>query len=70
MIFLDVMLTGDNGEITSNLYRKPTAGNALLRVPSHPVHTINSIPVGEFLMLKRLSSRNSNFKRKAIYLSS
>lgn len=70
--FLDVMLTGDNCEITSNLYRKPTAGNTLLCAYSshHFGHTINRIPVGQFLRLKCLCSRDSDFKREAIHMSS
>lgn len=69
--FLDMPLTGDNNEIILNLYRKPTAGNMLLHADSsHPGHTINSIPVDLFLRLKRVCSRNSDFKREATLMSS
>lgn len=68
--FLDVKLTGDNNEIISNLYRKPTAGNTLLRADSsHPTHTIKSIPVGQFLRLKRLCTRQIDFEQEAIHMS-
>lgn len=68
---LDVVLTEDGDRITSNLYRKPTAGNTLLRTDfSPPGHTIKSIPVGQFLRLKRLCSKDVDFKQEAIHMAS
>lgn len=63
--FLDVQLSGGDGVITTRLYSKPTAGNALLRADSsHPRHTIRGVPVGQFLRLKCLCSDNLDFIRE------
>lgn len=64
--FLDVKLTGTGNSIHTTLYRKPTAGNALLRADSaHPKHTIRGVPYGQFLRLKRLCSTPESFHREA-----
>lgn len=64
--FLDVELLGSNNEVTSNLFRKPTAGNVLLRADSgHPKHTISGIPGGQFLRLRQICSKDSEFIKVA-----
>lgn len=70
IVFLDVRLTGDNNVVVSNLYRKPSAGNTLLRADSSQSgHTINSILVGQFLRLRRLCSKESDFDLEAVQMS-
>ena len=68
--YLDVRLSGIGGTITTSLHRKKTAGNALLRADSaHPGHTINAVPYGQFLRLKRLCSSPEDFSVEAIKMS-
>lgn len=54
--FLDLTLKGNShtGKIDTHVYRKPTAGNMILRYNScHPKHTVNSIPYGQFTRYRR-----------------
>ena len=68
--FLDLKLTGADGIISTSLFRKSTAGNALLRADSsHPPHTINSIPYGQFLRLKRLCTSPVDFTSEALEMA-
>lgn len=53
-----------NNMVVIGLYRKPTAGNALLRADSaHPGHTNRGVPFAQFLRLKRLCSTPDDFNR-------
>ncbi|CAJ0959600.1 unnamed protein product, partial [Ranitomeya imitator] len=65
--FLDVTVKrGPNGEINSDVYRKPTSTNLLLHASSsHPRHMIQSVPVGQFLRLRRICSSDTDFERQA-----
>lgn len=64
--FLDVKLTGTGGSVHTSLFRKPTAGNALLRANSaHPRHTIRGVPYGQFLRLQCLCSTPEDFQTQA-----
>ncbi|CAJ0920503.1 unnamed protein product [Ranitomeya imitator] len=65
--FLDVIVKrGPNGEINSDVYRKPTSTNLLLHASSsHPRHMIQSVPVGQFLRLRRICSSDTDFERQA-----
>lgn len=63
--YLDIHLEGKNGKVTTNIFRKPTTGNTLLRADSsHPKHTLKAIRVGEFLRLKRICSEDRDYKHK------
>lgn len=63
--FLDVTLSSRDGHITSSIYRKPNSGNTLLRADSgHPNHVTHSIPVGQFLRLRRVCSEEDDFQRE------
>lgn len=67
--FLDITLTGDvgKGKVITSLYRKPSAGNTLLRANScHPQHTILAVPKGEFIRAKRACTLNEDFDKEAI----
>lgn len=64
--FLVVELLGSDNDVTSNLFRNPTAGNVLLRANSgHPKHTIRGIPVGQFPRVRRICSKDSDFIKEA-----
>lgn len=63
---LDVSLGGENGRVTTSIFRKSTAGNTLSGVDSsHPKHTLRGIPVEQFLRLKRICSNGRDYKREA-----
>lgn len=61
--FLDVMISIDeNGLISTDLYRKPTVGNSLLRANSAPPHSLKrSIPFAQYIRLRRICSKDSDF---------
>lgn len=62
--FLDLTLRGmaDEHKIHTSTFRKPDAGNTILNADSnHPQHTLNAIPVGEYLRLKRACSNQTTF---------
>ncbi|XP_075711138.1 uncharacterized protein LOC142747908 [Rhinoderma darwinii] len=47
----------------TDLYRKETSTNSLLHATSsHPRHTIDAIPVGQFLRVKKICSTNEDLK--------
>ncbi|KAM9330952.1 uncharacterized protein KIAA0825 homolog [Gastrophryne carolinensis] len=68
--FLDLHLTmKTEGVIETTLHRKDTATNSLLHFASaHPDHLKRSIPVGQFLRLKRNCSTNEEFEKQANHL--
>ena len=60
--FLDILLSFENGYLQTDLYSKPTDSHAYLHSLScHPQHTINSLPFGLFLRLRRLCSTQDKF---------
>ncbi|XP_078584852.1 uncharacterized protein LOC144867010 [Branchiostoma floridae x Branchiostoma japonicum] len=64
--FLDVTVIISEGEITTDLYTKPTDKHQyLLRNSSHPKHCKQGIPYGQFLRLRRICSSTPRFKEKA-----
>ncbi|XP_078600510.1 uncharacterized protein LOC144875445 [Branchiostoma floridae x Branchiostoma japonicum] len=64
--FLDVTVIISEGEITTDLYTKPTDKHQyLLRNSSHPKHCKQGIPYGQFLRLRRICSSKPRFKEKA-----
>lgn len=64
--FLDVKLIGVGESVHTTVYRKPTAGNTLLRADSaHPKYTIQGVPYGQFLRLRCLCSTPKSFQMEA-----
>lgn len=65
--FLDVKVRRDNeGALCSSLYRKPTAGNAILHSSSfHPKTLINSIPLSQYLSIRHNGTDDTTFLIKA-----
>ncbi|CAJ0929127.1 unnamed protein product [Ranitomeya imitator] len=65
--FLDLCVSTDtNGNLYTNLYRKPTATNAFLHATSsHPQATIRGIPVGQFLRAKRICTNSDDFIKQS-----
>lgn len=63
--FLDVTLMGNTttSKVETSLFRKPTAGNTLLRADScHTSHTVAAVPYGEFIRARRACSSDSSFE--------
>lgn len=67
MDFLNVVFhVDDSGCICSDLHRKPTATNSLLKASSaHPRHLIYNMPVGQFLRVRKICSRDDFFEHRA-----
>ncbi|XP_077134800.1 uncharacterized protein LOC143788791 [Ranitomeya variabilis] len=64
--FLDLNIMCRNGNLTTCLYRKPTATNSLLEFRSfHPSHTKKGIPIGQFLRSRRNCTLDVDFKKEA-----
>ncbi|KAM5158158.1 LOW QUALITY PROTEIN: uncharacterized protein ACMZJ9_009403 [Mantella aurantiaca] len=68
--FLDLTIYRDSqGYLQTELFRKPTAGNSLIRANSfHPQHTIENIPRGQYLRAKRNCSTEEAFEKEAKHL--
>lgn len=65
--FLDVLIRrGDDNNIVTTMYRKPTATNSYLAWNSHHPRTLKkSIPYGQYLRARRVCSELSDFKKVA-----
>lgn len=65
--FLDVIVKRDSlGYLQSNVFRKETSVNSLLHATSsHPIQTINAIPTGQYLRMRRICSSEEDFARQA-----
>ncbi|CAJ0958401.1 unnamed protein product [Ranitomeya imitator] len=65
--FLDLKITvTQEGCISTDVFRKPTATNALLQADSsHLKSTIRGIPIGQFLRLRRICSEDKQFEHQA-----
>ncbi|XP_040293005.1 uncharacterized protein LOC121004741 [Bufo bufo] len=65
--FLDIMITkGSDGHLSTDLFRKSTAVNALLHASSaHHPNTIRAIPTGQFLRTRRICSSDKQFEQQA-----
>ncbi|XP_069606611.1 uncharacterized protein [Ranitomeya imitator] len=65
--FLDLLITTlPDGHLSTTVYRKPTATNSLLHASSlHPRSTTNSIPIGQFLRIKRICSEEAQFEAQS-----
>ncbi|XP_075445305.1 uncharacterized protein LOC142488853 [Ascaphus truei] len=56
--FLDVLISQENGEFHTDLYRKDTDRNALLRADSHhPPSLINALPFSQKVRVSRITIR-------------
>ena len=72
--FLDVTVNLVENQISTDLYTKPTDRNTYLPYDSaHPKHCMNGLPYGQFLRIRRISDRNTDFEihsaRKAAQLA-
>lgn len=65
--FLDLEIEANNaGTLTSNLYRKPTTGNTILKAQSfHPKSLVQSILYLQYLRLRRHFCDEEKFKKAA-----
>ncbi|KAI8516763.1 corticospinal neuron axon guidance through spinal cord [Branchiostoma belcheri] len=64
--FLDVKVNISEGDITTDLYTKPTDKHQyLLRNSAHPKHCKLGIPYGQFLRIRRICSNTSRYREKA-----
>lgn len=65
--FLDVIVKRDSlGYLQSDVFRKETSVNSLLHATSsHPIQTINAIPTGQYLRMRRICSSEEDFARQA-----
>lgn len=67
LCFLDVLISrNSSGGFTTNIYRKPTAGNSLLRWDSyHPQPLRKGIPKGQYFRIRRNCSTIQNFESES-----
>lgn len=66
--FLDVeVYRGEGGTLLGKLYRKPTAGNAIMHATSllHPKALIKSIPYRQYLRIRRNCTDDAFFQMEA-----
>ncbi|CAJ0936759.1 unnamed protein product [Ranitomeya imitator] len=65
--FLDLQIRAlPEGDLVTNVFRKSTATNSLLHAESaHLPSTIKGIPVGQFLRVRRICSRDEDFNTQA-----
>ncbi|CAJ0921398.1 unnamed protein product [Ranitomeya imitator] len=65
--FLDLLISASTeGHLSTTVFRKSTATNSLLHASSlHPRTTTNSIPIGQFLRIKRICSEEEQFEEQA-----
>ena len=62
--FLDTLVTLANGQLTTDLYSKPTDSHNYLLFPSaHPRKCIESIPYSQYLHIRRICSTLSDYDR-------
>ncbi|XP_077117073.1 uncharacterized protein LOC143773549 [Ranitomeya variabilis] len=64
--FLDVLVTIEEGDICTSVYRKPTATNSILHFNSfHPKHVKRSLPYSQLLRTRRVNNTQRGFTRQA-----
>lgn len=65
--FLDILVEKDRrGNLFTNIFRKPTASNSLLKWQSHhPIPLKKGIPKGQFLRVRRNCSRMKDYHHQA-----
>ena len=67
--YLDLNMSIENGKITTDLYKKTTDTNTILPFSScHPRHCVRGIPYGQCLRLRRICSKDSDFKKRCLEL--
>ena len=68
--YLDILLKFDDGFISTDLYTKPTDAHAYLHNKScHPKHCITNIPYSQMLRLRRVCSKENDFKSRLAEMS-
>ena len=62
---LDVMVSLENGKLSTDVYHKPTDAHQYLNFRScHPPHVKKGIPYGQALRLKRICDSEGKFEKK------
>ena len=65
--FLDTKILIEKNQIHTDLFTKPTDANNFLHYNSaHPTHCKKGIPYGQFLRLRRICSRDKDFRKHAL----
>ena len=65
--FLDILVTINGNRLVTSVFYKPTDSHSyLLYSSSHPNHTKRSIPLSQFLRLRRLCSEDEDFHSKSL----
>ena len=60
--FLDVTISLKHGKLRATLFTKPTDFHFYLNTTScHPSHVLKNIPKGQFIRLRRICSRKSDY---------
>ena len=60
--FLDVAVSLNHGKLRTILFTKPTDSQFYLNTSScHPSHVVKNIPKGQFIRLRRICSRKSDY---------
>ena len=60
--FLDVTVSLNHGKLTTTLFTKPTESHFYLNTSScHPSHVVKNISKGQFIRLRRICSRKSDY---------
>ncbi|CAB1353587.1 unnamed protein product, partial [Coregonus sp. 'balchen'] len=68
--FLDVMVIKDKTSLSTDLYRKPTDRNTLLRGDSfHPSPLIKSLPISQFSRIRRICSSDASYQKQTTDLT-
>lgn len=68
--FLDVLVIRDGANLQTDLFRKPTDRNTILRGDSyHPSHLIKSLPISQFHRARRICSSDQRYASQASDLS-
>ena len=67
--FLDVTVSLNHGKIRTTLFTKPTDSHFYLNTSScHPSHVVKNIPKGQFIQLRRICSRKSDYMLNTVFI--
>ena len=62
--YLDVMVSLEDGKLSTDVYHKPPDANQYLKFRScHPPHVKKGIPYGQALRLKRICDSEDKFEK-------
>ena len=62
--YLDVMVSLEDGKLSTDVYHKPTDAHQYLNFRScHPPHVKKGIPYGQALRLKRICDSEDKFEK-------